>query len=538
MLATMSSKSSGSAGGDPAVALERRVWQLIDDADVQGAISACQELNTQFPDFASGWHSASQIALKLRNPKAALVAIEKALALEPTSTAWAIHRAQCLARLGDMERASEAVEKLSSREIRSPYLLSALAVLYTQLGQREVAMSLYEKAAQQEPGEALHFYNIACMQRSLGDLEAAEENYDKAISLNPADYESFKIRSDLRVQTSERNHVDELEGLLTKGIDGDRDQVQIRYAVAKELEDLGESQRSFEHLQTGSKLRRSLMKYDVNRDLETIEAIKAAFGRELFSDEANGSDNDEAIFILGMPRTGTTLVERILASHSDVFAAGEINNLAVQLMGMLHAKNAGERLSRDDMVRSSAVLDFQKLGETYIRSTRPFTGKTARFIDKLPLNFLYIGLIHLALPNAAIINLQRNPVDTCYAIYKQLFVDAYPYSYDLEELARYYVAYHQLMEHWNEVLPGVIHTVRYEDLVDDIETNTRQLLDVCGLEWQPECLKFYENKEASTTASTAQIRRPVYKSSVGKWREYEQQLQPVVEILQKAGINV
>jgi len=207
-------------------------------------------------------------------------------------------------------------------------------------------------------------------------------------------------------------------------------------------------------------------------------------------------------------------------------------------MGMLHAKNAGERLSRDDMVRSSAVLDFQKLGETYIRSTRPFTGKTARFIDKLPLNFLYIGLIHLALPNAAIINLQRNPVDTCYAIYKQLFVDAYPYSYDLEELARYYVAYHQLMEHWNEVLPGVIHTVRYEDLVDDIETNTRQLLDVCGLEWQPECLKFYENKEASTTASTAQIRRPVYKSSVGKWREYEQQLQPVVEILQKAGINV
>jgi len=188
------------------------------------------------------------------------------------------------------------------------------------------------------------------------------------------------------------------------------------------------------------------------------------------------------------------------------------------------------------LVRSSSSLDFRQLGETYIKSTRPFTGNTPRFIDKLPLNFLYIGLIRLALPNATIINLQRNPMDTCYAIYKQLFVDAYPYSYDLEELARYYVAYHQLMEHWRDVLPGVIHTVRYEEFVDDVEHHTRQLLEACGLEWQPECLKFYENKEASTTASTAQIRRPVYKSSVGKWREYEEQLQPVVRILKNAGI--
>jgi len=145
-------------------------------------------------------------------------------------------------------------------------------------------------------------------------------------------------------------------------------------------------------------------------------------------------------------------------------------------------------------------------------------------------------LIHLALPKAKIINLQRDPMDTCYAIYKQLFVDAYPFSYDLEELAKYYVAYHQLMEHWNTVLPGVIHAVKYEELVDDIEGKTRQILDACELDWQAQCLKFYENKEASTTASTAQIRRPVYKSSVGKWREYREQLQPAADILQQAGI--
>jgi hypothetical protein len=193
-------------------------------------------------------------------------------------------------------------------------------------------------------------------------------------------------------------------------------------------------------------------------------------------------------------------------------------------------------MDRDELVRLSAELDFKKLGEAYISSTRPFTGHTARFIDKLPLNYLYVGLIHLALPNAKVINLKRNPLDTCYAIYKQLFVDAYPFSYDLEELGRYYVAYHQLMEHWHVVLPGVIHTVGYEDLVSDIESESRPLLEFCGLDWQPQCLKFHESKDASTTASTVQVRQPVYQSSVGKWRDYEKQMQPIVKILQQAGV--
>ena len=190
------------------------------------------------------------------------------------------------------------------------------------------------------------------------------------------------------------------------------------------------------------------------------------------------------------------------------------------------------------MVRSSAKLDFEQLGTTYLQSTRPFTGHTPRFIDKMPLNFLYVGLIHLALPKAKIINLQRYPMDTCYAVYKQLFVDAYPFSYDLKELAKYYAAYHHLMEHWNTVLPGVIHTIKYEDVVSDLEKETRRLLEYCGLEWQAQCLQFHENKEASTTASTAQIRMPVYQSSVGKWRNYREQLQPVVDILEQAGIPI
>jgi hypothetical protein len=328
-----------------------------------------------------------------------------------------------------------------------------------------------------------------------------------------------------------------LELLLEEGIENKRGKAHVCYALAKELEDLGESERSFQYLKLGADTRRGLMQYHIDRDLETMSSIQETFSADLFERSIEGDSNAEAIFILGMPRTGTTLVERILSSHTDVFAAGELNNFAVQLMNLVRAHVSENKLPRDELVRLSAGIDFKTLGAAYIESTRPFTGHTPRFIDKLPLNYLYTGLIHLALPNAKVINLRRNPMDTCYAVYKQLFLDAYPFSYDLEELGKYYVAYHRLMEHWHAVLPGVIHTVDYETLVSDIEGESRRLLDFCDLDWQPQVLKYYESKEASTTASTTQVRQPVYKSSVGRWRDYERQLQPLIRILRDAGIG-
>ena len=533
----MNTEQTGSADLAAAKSLEAKVWQLMGQNQLRAAAEACEKLNRQYPNFSSGWHTASQLASKLNNSKGALAAIEKALSIDPQSIDWLLQRAMCHRRLGLAHEVAADVAELSSRSMESAYQYSALGMLQSLLGEREAAVGHYQMAIKLAPNDARHSYNLACLQRSLGELAEAELNFDEAIRLNPADFDSYKLRSDLRPQTAERNHVTQLEQLLSGGISDARGMIHISYAVAKELEDLGEADRSFSHLKAGSDQRRKLMKYDVGRDLETIEAIKTTFSADVFKRDDSGSDNTEAIFILGMPRTGTTLVERILASHSDVFAAGELNNFAMQLMTMMHAQNVDKKMSRDEMVTLSASLDFEKLGAAYLQSTRPFTGHTARFIDKMPLNYLYVGLIHLALPNAKIINLHRDPMDTCYAVYKQLFVDAYPFSYDLEELANYYVAYHQLMQHWNAVLPGVVHTVNYEDVVKNLEQESRQLLDYCDLEWQAQCLKFHENKEASTTASTAQIRRPVYQSSIGNWRKYEAQLQPMVEILQQAGIE-
>lgn len=536
MLTTMNPGQPRKFESAAAKSLEGRVWELMGQTNLKQALTACEQLNREYPNFASGWHTASQLALKLNRPAIALTAIGKAVDLEPDKTAWLLQQALCLAKLRNMEALESQVELLSTRPMKTAYQCSTLGMLLTQLGRREHAVQFYEKALALKPDDARQYYNIACLQRSLGAIEAAERNFDKTLSLDSTDYEAWKIRSELRKQTPGNNHVESLEQLLKAGIDNKRGKGHICYALAKELEDLGESERSFHYLKTGADTRRSLMQYDIQRDLDTMESIGQTYGSGLFDGSIEGDSNSEAIFILGMPRTGTTLVERILSSHTDVFAAGELNNFAVQMMGLVKKHVGDKNLSRDELVNLSAGIDFQKLGAAYVSSTRPFTGHTARFIDKLPLNYLYVGLIRLALPNAKIINLKRHPLDTCYAIYKQLFLDAYPFSYDLGELGQYYVAYHRLMDHWHAVLPGVIHTIEYEKLVADIETESRRLIDFCELDWQPRCLKFHENKEASTTASTTQVRQPVYQSSVGKWRAYSEQLAPLIEVLEAANI--
>ena len=197
-----------------------------------------------------------------------------------------------------------------------------------------------------------------------------------------------------------------------------------------------------------------------------------------------------------------------------------------------------QKWSRKELVQQTAKLDFNDLGQAYLESTRPLTGHTAHFVDKMPLNFLYAGLIHRAMPNAKIVHLSRHPMDTCYSIYKCLFQDAYPWSYDLGEIALYYSAYHQLMTHWNTVMPGVIHELAYEDLVGDVEGKARKLLDYCGLSWDSRCVRFHESQATSTTASATQVRQPVYQSSVNRWKSYEEQLSPLREQLGKLGIDV
>jgi len=372
--------------------------------------------------------------------------------------------------------------------------------------------------------------------RFQGQLEKAEAGLDKAIELNQDDYEAYELRSDLRKQTPGANHVSELGKVLDEGIKLPAGEVRVCYALAKELEDLGESTRSFEILKRGATLRRRHLNYNIDDDLQTISEIRTCFTEGIFSNNKQGHGNHEPIFIIGLPRTGSTLIEQVLASHPEAFAAGELNNLALQMMQKVRDLAGSQQLSRQKLVQLSTQLDFESLGKAYIASTRPQTGHSTHFIDKMPLNFLYAGLIHLAFPAAKIIHVSRHPMDTCYAIYKRLFQDGYPWSYDLVEIASYFSAYKRLMTHWDTVMAGVIYQVNYEDFVGNLEKEARKLLDYCALEWDPQCLRFYESKTTSTTASASQVRQPVYQSSVNRWKQYEKQLSPLINRLEELGV--
>ena len=517
--------------------LHHSVWQKLRQQDFKSAVELCHYLNSTFPHYPDGWHVASHVALKLGNAKKARDYIEKAVVIDPSNAAWKIQMAQCLQSLGEYSKSIALAKELNTKILSSAIQFSALGRLLTQQTEYSSALDAYKAAINLEPKVGVHHYNKAAVERFMGDLEAAEKSSDEAIKLNPADYEAYLLRSELKKQTLDNNHALELENLLEKGIDSWRGKVQICHALAKEFEDLNEYQQSFRWLKEGADCRRSNMQYEVENDEETITKIIETYDHKTFNGSIKRHESSEAIFIVGLPRTGTTLVERILGSHFDVHSAGELNNFSQQLMILANQKKQPDKLSRNDLVSLTAQLDFAKLGEDYIKSTRPFTGHTKYFVDKLPLNFLYAGLIHLALPNAKIIHLTRHPIDTCYAIYKRLFKDAYPFSYSLEDLGRYYVAYAKLMTHWHNILPGKIYSLAYEDLVENTESETRSLLSFCGLPWSDACLNFHENTQASTTASASQIRMPIYGSSVEKWRHYEEQLSPLIKILKDADID-
>ena len=523
----------------PSKQLLDSVWHSLQQKDIRSAINNSNQLVQKFPDFAPGWHAASHVAQLIKQAKPALTAINRALKLEPANIDWQLQRVGCLLRGGDADGAGESLQTLLADSDRfSCAQLSQLAFLYSRVELHEKAGQIYLKLIEKEPRNGGHWYNLASMQRFMGQIEAAEASLDTAIELNSEDYEAYQLRSDLRKQTSASNHIKQLKTVLERSIAKPAGEVQICFALAKELEDIGDSKQSFNSLSRGARLRRKHINYRIEDDLQTIETIIETFDPALLATAPKGYSSKEAVFVIGLPRTGTTLVEQILGSHAEVFAAGELNNFAMQLMQQVRLRTGTQSLSRQELVKQTAQLDFESLAKAYLDSSRPQTGHTPYFVDKMPLNFLYAGLIHLSLPQAKIVHLTRNPMDTGYAIYKRLFQDAYPWSYDLDEIALYFEAYQRLMTHWENVMPGVIYELAYEELVGDTETQTRKLLENCGLDWDPRCIRFYENQAASTTASAAQVRQPVYRSSVNRWKSYALELSPLSERFGELGIEI
>lgn len=464
--------------------------------------------------------------------------IARAIEADSKKAEYFAQHARCLSLLKREAEARSAAERAHALGPRDALTLDTLGVVWSRLSEHERALDAFRGAVLAEPGNAGFQYNLAASLRFLGRFDEAELAYEAAVRSAPTLYRAHSALSDLRKQTPERNHVERLLALLP-GAAGDVDgELHLRHALAKEYEDLGDYDRAFAHLAAGKTRKRRELGYTVDDDLALFARAERLFDERLLAAPRGGCGSEEPIFVVGMPRSGTTLVERILSSHSSVLSAGELQNFGICVKRM--AGTPSRRVLDVATLERAATLDFAALGNFYIESTRPLTGAKPRFVDKMPLNYFYLGVIRLALPNAKIVCVRRNALDNCVSNFRQLFAvtfSYYNYAYDLRDLGRYYAAFARLMTHWERTLGGAMLRVQYEDLVREPEAQTRRLLEFCGLPWQAQCLRFHENAAPVATASAVQVRAPLNDKSIGRWRHYAAHLGPLLETLAAEGVS-
>ncbi|MEO6925882.1 MAG: sulfotransferase [Rhodanobacter sp.] len=503
--------------------------------DFRRALELSMLLLPQAPRHAELHHLAGMAALELQAMAQALELLQRAVNLQPSRADYAMQFAKALSMVNLSADAVKVAEHALTQSPLDALTLDTLGVVFTRANAHERATALYERAVTLMPDNPNYHHNFAKSLVFMNRMDEAERELETCIRLASSLWGAHLTLSNLRRQSPDHNHVQRLLALLPGNAANLVAQLNLHLALAKEYEDLADYPKAFEHLSAGKAAGKTMSQYTFARD----EALFAAVTRAAPRPAAGGYVTDEPIFIIGMPRSGTTLVERILSSHPDVHAAGELQNFPLALKRA--AGSNSPHLIDIDTIERSQQLDWRMLGENYLNSTRPDTGLTPRFIDKLPHNFLYVGAIANALPNAKIICLRRNPMDTCLGNFRQLFNPASPYhgyANDLLDNGRYYVLFDRLMQHWQQAFPGRILEISYEALVESQESHTRELLAFCNLRWNDACLHFEKNEAPATTASAVQVRAPIYRNALQHWKLYQSQLGGLRKLLEDAGIEI
>jgi Flp pilus assembly protein TadD len=529
----MNKPVSAGALSPRAIAILRTITALSARRQFAAAEQECLKFTAEFASWPEGWVALGRQRQQRNDLAGAIAAVGKGLEASPQDRALLLLAAELSVQSGQIADGLSRLNALQVVANDDGELLQHIAQLFTRLNLHEQAGRCYRRAAELAPGNPQYLYNLATALIALGKMDEAETLLDLVIAQAPQDYDAYYNRATLRRQTVSRNHVAQIEAALRKPLPMPMGEVQLAYALAKELEDLGKYRRAFTALKRGADARRRALSYRVDDDIKAMSEITSAFDAPFFARETPGDPSTRPIFILGLPRSGTTLVDRILSSHSQVESLGEISDFANALM-----RAAPAAKNKFELIRQAASSDWAALGKSYCETTAAVAQGAPRTIDKTPINFLYLGLIARALPNATIIHVRRGAMDVCYAMYKTLFRMAYPFSYEQSDLARYYLAYRALMAHWRRVLPGRSIEIGYEDLVADQEAVTRRLLAACGLEWDDAVLAFERNARPSLTASAAQVRQKIYASSVRLWRKYADELAPLAHALRAGGVDI
>ena len=487
----------------------------------------------QTPTDVPAIRMLAEVAMRLgRNDDAAKL-LERCLELAPTFAAARYNYAILLQRRNDPGGSLAEVERLLAVDPRSPSYRNLYAVILCRIGEYERSTRVYAELLEEYPANAKVWLSYGHVLKTEGRQDQCVEAYRRSIARDPGLGEAYWSLANLKTFRFTEVDLSAMRAQLARpGLD-DESRLNFHFALGKACEDAGDHAQAFEHYAQANALHRADHRYDADLNSNRVRRLKTTFTREFFSERAgSGCDAPDPIFIVGMPRAGSTLLEQILSSHSAVEGTMELPEIISMAKELRTQADSLEIAAYAEVLASKSARDLRELGEQYLERTR-IHRKTDRpfFIDKMPNNFLHTGLIQLVLPNAKIIDARRHPLGCCFSNFKQNYARGQNFSYGLIDVGRFYRDYVELMAHFDEVLPGRVHRVFHERMVEDTEGEVRRLLDYCGLPFEPGCLRFFENDRPVRTASSEQVRRPIYREGVEQWRHYEAWLAPLKEAL-------
>ncbi len=501
---------------------------LFADGDLEAAEALVRAYLLKHGDHIEAMRLLARIGIAHRVFFDAQVLLAAVLERAPEYRAARQEYAFVLIEMHRYQEARRELELLLQAEPGSAALQTLYAASCVGLGEHERAIGLYRELLVGSPADAEAHLSIGHALKTLGQAEAAVASYQRAADCRPDFGDAYWSLANLKTYRFTDAELTQLRAALAAPATPLADRYHLCFALGKALEDRGEFGESFRHYERGNELKRPECRYRAELiETNTEQQIKVCTAEFFASRRGWGNPSPDPIFIVGLPRSGSTLLEQILASHSQVEGTQELPDIQ-QFVSRLRGFEPESQEPRYPRVLASLGADeLRRLGDEYLANTRVYRSGRAHFIDKMPNNFRHVGLMHLMLPNARIIDARREPMACCFSNFKQLFANGQEFTYSIEDIARYYRTYLELMRHWDRVLPGRVLRVHHEDVVDDLEGSVRRLLKFCGLEFEPQCVAFHETKRSVRTASSEQVRQAIYRDGLEQWKHFEPWLAPL-----------
>ena len=508
------------------------VTDLISQGKLVKAEKLCKAFMLKNPKHIEGMRLLADIAIRLGVLEDAEFLLETAVKFSPLSTKPRIDYIQVLRKQQKYEAALSHAKVLVEQEPKNPQFQSVFAVESMQSGDYDTALRTFDSILKILPEEPATLTSRGNALKTQGKKEEAIDSYRRAIKKYPAHGEAYYSLANLKLFTFTDTEIAAMESQEQNPGVSHMARIYLDFALGKAFEDMGDYDKAFSYYERGNSFKRSQSRF-ISEDLTAeFKAQAEVFSQGFVQKHTDsGFDAPDPIFIVGLPRSGSTLLEQILASHSKIDGTMELPNI----LSLAQKLRRGDKMSGTShypsILKTMDAQSLRSFGEAYINDTRVHRGQAPFFIDKMPNNFRHIGLINLILPNAKIIDARRHPMGCCFSAFKQLFHEGQEFSYGLKEVGTYYKDYVDLMDHWDEVLPGKVLRVQYEEVVADLETQVRRILDYCGLDFEESCVSFYETDRAVRTPSSEQVRQPIYKSGVEQWKNFEGNLDPLKQAL-------